>query len=155
LNESQRREVVRIETKQRQSVLHVAPTNQGIELRIGEEADARARMAALSLPQARMLLHALGLAVAQVEERQRLEAEERANLAERILDQEFRRDASPRPASVSGGEWKPVVLGPRAHPSVVRPLTDERLRGQPYDYGIALREEQGPSLDEGAGNSSS
>jgi len=146
---------VRIETKQRQSALHVAPTDQGIELRIGEEDDARARMAALALPQARMLLHALGLAVAQVEERQRVEAEERAHLAERILEQEFRRDASPRPARASGGEWKPVVLGPRAHPSVVRPLTDDRLRGQPYDYGIAVRDEQGPSQDEGGGNSSS
>jgi hypothetical protein len=146
---------VRIETKQRQSVLHVTPTDQAVELRIGEEADARSRKAALSLPQARMLLHALGLAVAQVEERQRAEAEERADLAEKMLDQEVRRAASPRPAHLSGGEWKPVVLGPRAHPSVVRPFTDETLRGQPYDYGIAVRDEQAPSQDEGGGNSSS
>jgi hypothetical protein len=146
---------VRIETKQPQSALHVAPTDQGVELRIGAEADARARMVALSLPQARMLLHALGLAVAQVEERQRVEAEERADLTEKMLDQEFRRDASPRSAHLPGGEWKPVVLGPRAHPSVVRPLTDERLRGQSYDYGIAVRDEQEPSQDEGGGNSSS
>lgn len=145
---------MRIETKQRRSPVHVAPADQGIELRIGEEADAGARVTALSPPQARMLLHALGLAVAEVEEQQRVEAEERADLAQKLLDQEFRRERTSEPAHRPGGEWEPVVLGPRSHPSVVRPLLDERLRGQPYDYGIARRDEPEPSQEEGGGNTS-
>lgn len=136
---------MKIETSQQRWALHVTPSDRSIELRIGEEADPCARATTLSLPQARMLLHALGLAAAQVEERQRVEAEERAQLAERMLDQEFRREASPRPARSSGGEWRPVVLGPRDHPSVVRPLLDEGLCGQPYDYGIPGRDEREPS----------
>jgi len=44
----------------------------------------------MSLEQAEMVLHALGLVVARIREDARLRAEERAGLAERLLDQEVR-----------------------------------------------------------------
>jgi hypothetical protein len=44
----------------------------------------------MSAEQAEMVLHALGLAVARIREEARLRAEERAGLAERLLDQEVR-----------------------------------------------------------------
>jgi hypothetical protein len=44
--------------------------------------------------QAEMLLHALGLAVARIREDARLEAEERAGLEERLLNQEVRLNES-------------------------------------------------------------
>jgi hypothetical protein len=43
---------------------------------------------ALSLPQAEMVLHALGLEIAQIKERQRRESVERAHLAQVVLDTE-------------------------------------------------------------------
>ncbi|HET8576418.1 MAG TPA: hypothetical protein VFO18_04925, partial [Methylomirabilota bacterium] len=73
--------------------------------------------------------------------------------AQRLLDQEVRRDANPRSAH-RGGEWEPVVLSPQGHPSVVRPLLDEALRGQSYDYGIPAGGERESSQDEGGRNSS-
>jgi hypothetical protein len=142
---------MRIETQLPRAPLLVAAGEQGIELTIGEDANARAT--AMSLPQARILLHALGLAVAQIEERRRVEAQAQAELVQRLLDQEVRREANPRAAHRSG-EWEPIVLGPRGHPSVVRPLLDEALRGKPYDYGIPSRGGRESLPEEGGGNSS-
>jgi|RifCSP16_2_1023846.scaffolds.fasta_scaffold300015_1 hypothetical protein len=82
---------MRIEAQQPHGNVHVLSGAQGVELRIGEPAEAGARATTLSLPQARMLLHALGFAVAEAEERQRVEAEERVGMTQRVLDQEFRR----------------------------------------------------------------
>ncbi len=82
---------MRIEAQQPHAAVYVAPAEQGVELRIGEPAEAGNRATTLSLPQARMLLHALGFAVAQAEEHQRVEAEERVGMAQMVLDQEFRR----------------------------------------------------------------
>jgi hypothetical protein len=155
VNSNNREETIRIETQRPRTAVHVVPGELGVDLTIGEWTEAGTRSTALSLPQARMLAHALGLAVARVEERQRIEAEERAWMAQRMLDQEFRRDSTPRPTHRPGGEWEPVVLGPRSHPSVVRPLLDEGLRGRPYDYGIPARDEGELSQEEGAGNSCS
>ena len=45
----------------------------------------------VSLPQAEMVLHALGLEVAQIRERQRRETAERAHLAQGVLDTEVYR----------------------------------------------------------------
>jgi len=44
----------------------------------------------MSPEQAEMVFHALGLAVAQIREEGRVRDEERAGLAERLLDQEVR-----------------------------------------------------------------
>lgn len=82
---------LRVETKTPSAAVHVAPAGQEVQLGIGEPSDAAARSTTLSLPQAEMLLHALGWAVAEVRERQRVQAEEQARLAEGVLDQEFRR----------------------------------------------------------------
>jgi hypothetical protein len=60
----------------------------------------------------------------------------------------------PRPARRPGGQWEPVVLGPRGHPSVVRPLRDEALRGGRYEYGFLVRERPEPPQDEGGENTS-
>jgi len=60
----------------------------------------------------------------------------------------------PRPGRRPGGQWEPVVLGPRGHPSVVRPLRDEALRGGRYEYGFPVGERPEPPQDEGGENTS-
>jgi hypothetical protein len=62
-----------------------------VELAIGEPSGGTWLVTALSLPQAEMVLHALGLEVAQIKERQRREAAERAHLAQVISDTEVHR----------------------------------------------------------------
>ena len=63
---------------------------QGVLLSIGEPGAEGGRSATMSPEQAEMVLHALGLAVARIREEARLNAEERAGLEERLLDQEVR-----------------------------------------------------------------
>ena len=78
---------MRIETKTPGAPVEVNAGEQQVELIIGEPSETARRVAVLSVPQARMLLHAIGLAVAQVEERERLLAEERAQLAGQLADE--------------------------------------------------------------------
>jgi hypothetical protein len=61
------------------------------ELGIGEPSGGKWFVTALSLPQAKMELHALGLEVAQIKERQRRETAERADLAQVVLDTKVHR----------------------------------------------------------------
>ena len=68
---------MRIETQKPDAPVHVTPTNQDIELGLGEPPDAGWRFTTLSVPQAKMVLHALGLGIAQIKERQRQEASAR------------------------------------------------------------------------------
>jgi len=63
----------------------------GVELGIGEPSGGKWCVTALSLPKAEMAMHALGLEVAQIKERQRREAAERARLAQVVLDTEVHR----------------------------------------------------------------
>ncbi|HUM16708.1 MAG TPA: hypothetical protein VL086_13525 [Candidatus Nitrosotalea sp.] len=70
--------------------VQVGPSGDHVELGIGEPS-GQWLATALSLPQAEMVLHALGLEVAQIRERQRREAAERARLAQAIADTEVHR----------------------------------------------------------------
>jgi hypothetical protein len=82
---------MRIETLKPDMPVHVTSSDQNIELGIGKEAsDGGRQVATLSVPQAEMVVHALGLEIAQIQERQRCEAEERAHLAQVVFDTEFR-----------------------------------------------------------------
>ena len=82
---------MRIETRNPDAPVHVTPSGEDIELRIGEPPDDSCRFTTLSIPQAEMVLHALGLGIAQIKEQKRREAEERAHLAQVVLDTEVRR----------------------------------------------------------------
>ena len=72
------------------AAVHVCPREGSVLLMIGEPGDEGSRSATMSPEQAEMVLHALGLAVASIREQERLKTEERAGLAERLLDQEVR-----------------------------------------------------------------
>ncbi len=71
--------------------VHVSALDDTIKLEIGEPSDAGRRATMLSVPQAAMLLHALGLEIAQIGEQQRRAIEERAHLAQVVADTEIRR----------------------------------------------------------------
>lgn len=82
---------MRIETMTTGVAVHVSASDATIELRIGELPDDGASAVRLSVPEAGMLLHALGFAIARIEEQQRRAAVERAHLAEVMEDTEVRR----------------------------------------------------------------
>ena len=82
---------MRIETQRPEMPVHVSPSGESVELGIGEPSGGQWLVTALSLPQAEMVLHALGLEVAQIKERQRREAAERAHLAQVISNTEVHR----------------------------------------------------------------
>ena len=78
---------MRIAAMRPDAPVHVSAPGEDVELRIGEPGTGSS-VTVLSVPQAEMVLHALGLAIAQVRERQRCEAEHRAHLAQVVLDTE-------------------------------------------------------------------
>ena len=80
---------MRVETLNADAPIHVAVSEETIELGIGETPGS-GRRATLSVPQAEMVMHALGLRIAQIRERQRRAAVERSHLSEVLLDTEFR-----------------------------------------------------------------
>jgi hypothetical protein len=82
---------MRIETERPERPVHVSASGGSVELGIGEPSGGTWVVTALSLPQAEMVLHALGLEVAQIEERQRREVAEQAHLAQVVLDTEVHR----------------------------------------------------------------
>lgn len=82
---------MRIQVTAPGTAIHVSAAGDAIELRLGEPADPGGSVATLSVPQAEMVLHALGFEIAQIRERQRLAAEERQHLARVIEDTEIRR----------------------------------------------------------------
>jgi hypothetical protein len=81
---------IKIDTRTVGAAVHVCQREGRVLLMIGESADEGSRSATMSLEQAEMVLHALGLVVARIREEARLKTEERAGLAERLLDQEVR-----------------------------------------------------------------
>jgi hypothetical protein len=81
---------MRIDTMTAGMAVHVSPTDELVELRIGEPGEARSSVASLSIAQAEMLLHALGFGIAQIREQQRRSAEERQRLAQVVADTEVR-----------------------------------------------------------------
>jgi hypothetical protein len=85
---------IKIDTLTGLAPLHVHPQEGWVLLSIGEPGAEGGRWATMSPEQAEMLLHALGLAVARIREDARLEAEERAGLEERLLNQEVRLNES-------------------------------------------------------------
>ena len=80
---------MRIETLKADAPVHVAVSDETIELGIGEAAASGQRVA-LSVPQAEMVMHALGLRIGQIRERQRRAALQRSHISEVLLDTEFR-----------------------------------------------------------------
>jgi hypothetical protein len=72
------------------AAVHVCAGEADVLLMLGEPGAEGSRSVTLSPEQAEMVLHALGLAVARIREQGRLKAEERAGLAERLLEQEVR-----------------------------------------------------------------
>jgi LDH2 family malate/lactate/ureidoglycolate dehydrogenase len=80
---------MRVETMNPDMPVEVALQDEAIDLVVGEPGTG-ARAVTLAMPQAAMLLHALGLAIAQIEERRRRAAEERAHLAQVVADTEVR-----------------------------------------------------------------
>jgi hypothetical protein len=82
---------MRIETMTAGMAVHVSPSDETIELRIGEPREAGSSVASLSIPQAEMVLHALGFGIAQIKEQQRHSAEERQRLAQVVAETEVRR----------------------------------------------------------------
>jgi hypothetical protein len=79
---------IRVDT--RTGAVHVGHKEGNVLLVIGEPEAPDSRSTAMSPEQAETVLHALGLAVARIREEARLRGEERAGLAERLLDQEVR-----------------------------------------------------------------
>ena len=77
---------MRIETQIVDSPVLVGPSGECVELGIGEACGAGRHVSMLSIPQAEMVLHALGFAIAEIRERQRRADEERAHLARVVLD---------------------------------------------------------------------
>lgn len=82
---------MRIETQRSEAPVHVRSSSEWVELGIGEPSGGKVLVTVLSLPQAEMVLHALGLEVAQIRERQRREAAERAQLAQVVSHTEVYR----------------------------------------------------------------
>jgi hypothetical protein len=82
---------MRIETQTPEMPVHVNGSGESVALGIGEQPADTGTVTTLSLPQAEMVLHALGLEVARIKERERREAAERAHLAQAILDTEVHR----------------------------------------------------------------
>ncbi|HSE05734.1 MAG TPA: hypothetical protein VLK35_16415 [Methylomirabilota bacterium] len=82
---------MRIETQTPEMPVHVDGSGESVALGIGEPSGGTRAVVMLSLPQAEMVLHALGLEVAEIKERWRREAAERAHLAQAILDTEVHR----------------------------------------------------------------
>jgi hypothetical protein len=82
---------MRIETMTAGIAVHVTTRGEVLELRIGDPADVGTRVVTLSPPQAAMVLHALGLGMAEVEEARRRVAEQQARLAQVVADTEIRR----------------------------------------------------------------
>lgn len=82
---------MRIETQRSEAPVHVRSSSEWVELGIGEPSEGKVVVTVLSLPQAEMVLHALGLEVAQIRERQRREAVERAQLAQVVSHTEVYR----------------------------------------------------------------
>lgn len=82
---------MRIDTMTPGMAVHVSPSDETIELRIGEPRGADSSVASLSIPQAEMVLHALGFGIAQIKEIQRRSAEERQRLAQVVAETEVRR----------------------------------------------------------------
>lgn len=86
---------MRIETMTAAMTVDVSLSDGTIELRIGqlpvgEPREAGSSVVRLSIPQAEMVLHALGFAIAQFEEQQRRAAEQRQRLAQVVADTEVR-----------------------------------------------------------------
>jgi hypothetical protein len=82
---------MRIDTMTPGMAVHVSPLDETIEVRIGEPREAASSVASLSVPQAEMVLHALGFGIAQIRETQRRAAEERQRLAQVVAETEVRR----------------------------------------------------------------
>lgn len=82
---------MRIDTMTPGMAVHVSPMDETIEVRIGEPREAPSSVASLSVPQAEMVLHALGFGIAQIRETQRRAAEERQRLAQVVAETEVRR----------------------------------------------------------------
>ena len=82
---------MRIETMTAGVAVHVSLSDKSVELAIGEAGKAGTSVAKLSVPQAEMVMHALGLEVAQAREQERRSAEERQHTAEVIEQTEVRR----------------------------------------------------------------
>ena len=82
---------MKIETMAVEIAVHVSPSHETIEIRIGEPREAGSSVASLSIPQAEMLLHALGFEIAQVKELQRRAAEQRQHLAQVVAETEVLR----------------------------------------------------------------
>ena len=81
---------MRIETLKADAPVNVTASDENLELGIGETPATGRRVATLSIPQAEMVIHALGLRIAQIRERQRRAVEQRSHLSEVLLDTEFR-----------------------------------------------------------------
>ena len=81
---------MRIETLNADAPVHVNASDENIELGVGDAPASGQRVATLSIPQAEMVIHALGLRIAQIRERQRRAVEQRSHLSEVLLDTEFR-----------------------------------------------------------------
>lgn len=81
---------VRVLTQRPGAVLLVGSREGSVVVAVEESAAGAGQSVTLSPEQAEMVLHALGLAVAGIREEARLKAQERAGLAERLLDQEVR-----------------------------------------------------------------
>ena len=82
---------MRIDALHPDGPVDVSTETDHVVLAIGIPGAARHAQAALSCAQAEMVLHALGLAAAGLRDRAGQAQAERAALAERLLDQEFRR----------------------------------------------------------------
>ena len=81
---------VSVETQTPDVAVHVGSREGSVVLAFGEPGSAGGSSVMLSPEQAEMVLHALGLAMARIREVARLKAEDRAGLAERLLEQEVR-----------------------------------------------------------------
>lgn len=79
-----------VETMTAGMTVSVTPSDEAIEMRLGEPRESPS-VATLSIPQAEMLLHALGFGIAQIKERQRRAAEQRQHLAQVVEETEIRR----------------------------------------------------------------
>lgn len=87
-------EGIQVETQTPDVKVHVGPREGRVVLAINEPTAQVSRSVTLSAEQAEMVLHALGFAVARIREEGRLKIEERAGVAQQLLDQEVRRGGS-------------------------------------------------------------
>jgi hypothetical protein len=81
---------MRIETMQADVVVHVGRKDETVELTIGD-GGVGSRATTLSIFQAEMVLRALGLTIAQIEERRRRVVEEQQRLARVVAETEVHR----------------------------------------------------------------